>query len=51
MTVATKVVDEKISYLENKLSQSLTDISKQLTEQLKLIEAKLADTPVLVHQF
>ena len=46
----TKVVDEKISYLENKLSQGLTNISKQFSEQLKMIESKLADAPVAMDQ-
>ena len=46
----TKVVSDKISYLENKLSQGLTNISKQFSEQLKTIESKLADAPVAMDQ-
>ena len=50
MSDCTKVVNEKISYLENKLTQGLTDISKQFSEQLKMIESKLTDAPVAMDQ-
>ena len=50
MSDCTKVVDEKISYLENKLSQGLTNITKQFSEQLKTIESKLADAPMAMDQ-
>ena len=50
MNDCTKVVNEKISFLENKLSQGLTNISKQFSEQLKIIESKLADAPVVMDQ-
>jgi len=40
------MVDEKISHSEIKLSQGLINISKQFSEKLKIIEPKLADTPV-----
>ena len=50
MNDCTKVVNEKISFLENKLSQGLTNISKHFCEQLKMIESKLADAPVFMDQ-
>ena len=50
MSDCTKIVNEKISYLENKLTQGLTDISKQFSEQLKMIESKLTDAPVAMNQ-
>ena len=50
MSDCTKIVNEKISYLENKLTQGLTDISKQFSEQLKMIESKLTNAPVAMDQ-
>ena len=50
MSDCTNIVNEQISYLEKKLTQGLTDISKQFSEQLKMIESKVMDAPVAMDQ-